>query len=508
MSTPSEKLAESLVELKRFQNEKGIAVIKSSDLSRTHRDRLVSMGFLRKVVKGWYISSRPDERPGDTTSWFTSFWYFASVYFNSRFGKHWCLSPEQSLMLHSGNRSVPKQLVVRSPKAQNNIVKLLHGTSTIDVILELPQEKELIEQEGIQIYSLTAGLLSCSPEFFIKNSTDARVCMSMIKDSSEVLSILLEGGHSFKAGRIAGAFRNIGNDRIADDIVKTMKSAGYDVREEDPFQEKLPMILSSRENSPYANRIKLMWQSMRQNVIDTFPAVKDQIVNKEEYLKKVEELYVTDAYHSLSIEGYRVTEELIEKVRTCMWNPNGNKEDKEQKNALAARGYWQTFQEVKKSIKAVLDGQNPGKVADNDHGTWYRELFASSVDVGFIKGSDLAGYRNDQVYIQGSMHTPPSKDAVRDMMPVLFDLLKEEIEPCVRTVLGHFIFVYIHPYMDGNGRIARFLMNLMLASGGYSWTIIPIEKRNDYMAALEKASVDQDIKDFTILLAGLVKESM
>ena len=66
--------------------------------------------------------------------------------------------------------------------------------------------------------------------------------------------------------------------------------------------------------------------------------------------------------------------------------------------------------------------------------------------------------------------------------------LQNETDASVRTVLGHFIFVYIHPYFDGNGRIARFLMNAMLASGNYPWTVIKVEKRNVYMAALEKAS--------------------
>jgi Fic family protein len=58
--------------------------------------------------------------------------------------------------------------------------------------------------------------------------------------------------------------------------------------------------------------------------------------------------------------------------------------------------------------------------------------------------------------------------------------------------------------MDGNGRISRFLMNAMLASGGYPWTIIPVEQRNEYLTALEKASVDQDISEFTKFLARLV----
>ena len=92
-------------------------------------------------------------------------------------------------------------------------------------------------------------------------------------------------------------------------------------------------------------------------------------------------------------------------------------------------------------------------------------------------------------------------------MPAFFDLLKEESETSVRVVLGHFIFVYIHPYFDGNGRIARFLMNAMLASGGYQWTIIPIDKRDEYMAALEKASISNNITDFVKFICKSVEES-
>ena len=75
-------------------------------------------------------------------------------------------------------------------------------------------------------------------------------------------------------------------------------------------------------------------------------------------------------------------------------------------------------------------------------------------------------------------------------------------------MLGHFVFVYIHPYMDGNGRIGRFLMNLMLASGGYPWTVIPVERRGDYMSALESASVRQDITPFATFIGGLVDARM
>ena len=87
-------------------------------------------------------------------------------------------------------------------------------------------------------------------------------------------------------------------------------------------------------------------------------------------------------------------------------------------------------------------------------------------------------------------------------------LLQEEKEASVRAVLGHFVFVFIHPYMDGNGRMGRFLMNAMLASGGYPWTVIPVEVRDEYMQALESASVDQDIEPLANFLANLVDKGL
>ena len=80
--------------------------------------------------------------------------------------------------------------------------------------------------------------------------------------------------------------------------------------------------------------------------------------------------------------------------------------------------------------------------------------------------------------------------------------------PIANIVLGHFIFVYIHPYMDGNGRMGRLLMNAMLAGGGYPWTVIPVERRDEYMQALEQASVHQNIEPFTEFLASLVDKAL
>ncbi len=503
MATPGKKLAESLEKLKDLQDNEVVG-IKASDLSRVHRERLMKNGFIREVLKGWYISAPHDEQQGDSTSWYVSFWRFCSRYLEERYGNDYCVSAEQSLILHASNNSVPNQLIIRSTKGNNLPTDLLFGTSIFVMKSPLPDKAEIEDWNGVRIVNLPSSIVHCTPSFFSKQSTDIRTAMMIIKDASELLSILLDGGHSKIAGRIAGAYRNIGQDKIADDIVKTMKSAGYDVRETDPFEKPTPIKFNFREKSPYVNRIKLMWHEMSKVIVEVFPKAPGIPTDKEAFLGQIDELYATDAYHSLSIEKYSVTPALIERVRSGEWNTKGNEEDKKQKDAMAARGYWQAFKAVKESIRKILDGENAGNVVDAEHSDWYRELFGPSVIMGLLTPSDLAGYRNNHVFIGESKHMPINKDGVRDVMPLLFELLEAEKHPGVRAVLGHFIFVYTHPYMDGNGRMGRFLMNAMLTSGGYPWTVIPVEERDNYMNALESASVDQNIKPFAEFIAWLV----
>ena len=503
MASPHEKLAASLEILRSFQ-KRGVVAIRSRELTRTHRERLIHNGFLIEIIKGWYLIARPDEVAGESTAWYASFWDFCAVYLRQRFGTNYCLSPEQSLLLHVGNRTVPDQLLVRSPKARNKVTALLHDTSLLDVRAVLPVDGQVVEKSGLRLFSVPAGLVSCGPSFFQQHPIDARAVLAMIGDASEVLAPLLEGGRSRVAGRLAGSLRSIGRNRDADDIVKTMWTAGYDIRESDPFETSILSVPAEPAQSPYVSRIHLMWQQMREVIIDAFPAASDRPVDIEAYLEIADDCYVMDAYHSLSIEGYRVSPELIERVRSGQWDPEEDADDHQIRNALAARGYWQAYQSVRHSVRKVLEGANPGTVCEEDHRDWYREMFGPEVAAGLIKPADLAGYRNRQVFIQRSRHAPPRYEAVRDCMPAFFDLLGEEAEPSVRVVLGHFIFVYIHPYMDGNGRIGRFIMNVMLASGGYPWTVIPVEKRNAYMDALENASVKQDILPFARFLASLL----
>jgi hypothetical protein len=359
---------------------------------------------------------------------------------------------------------------------------------------------------GLRLVELPAALVAASPTLFVQSPLSAQIALASLADASDVLRILLAGSHPAVAGRLAGALRAIGRPALADEIVGAMRGAGYAVTETNPFERPLRTLLpGGRPESAYVQRLRLIWAEMRERVIAAFPPAPGAPADIDALLKDAEARYVTDAYHSLSIEGYRVSATLIEKVRDGNWNPDGDARDRAPRDAMAARGYFEAHNLVKEDLVRIVRGENAGTVFRQGLPRWYQALFGPSVQAGIVRPADLAGYRNDQVFIRGALHVPPPKEAVRECMPVLFGLLETETAPQVRAVLGHFIFVYIHPYMDGNGRLGRFLMNLMLASAGYVWTVIPVQQRADYMQALEQASSFGNIEPFATFLAGLTR---
>ena len=368
----------------------------------------------------------------------------------------------------------------------------------------MPPPADLTQRDGLMLIAPEAALVKVPEVCFVRNPVDAQVVLAGIPDASNLLRRLLDGGHSVVAGRLVGAFRRIGRDDVADEIVTVMKRAGHDVRESDPFAPAQIFRTLPRTRAPIIDRLNSLWESMRAPVVAAFPTAPGLPKDTEAYLVSVDEMYRSDAYHSLSIEGYRVTPELIERVRTGDWDPDNRDSDRRSRDALAARGYWQTFRLVRETVRAAIAGDNPAVLVRAAHQDWYRELFQPSVAAGLIPASALAGYRNGPVYIRGSRHVPPRWEAVRDAMPTFFDLLEGEAEPSVRAVLGHWLLGYIHPYADGNGRMARFVMNVLLASGGYPWTIIRVDDRDAYLASLESASINQDITPFARFLAERV----
>lgn len=507
MATPNEKLAASLEQLRQAQAD-GARVFASSQFSRTTRERLVKHGFLREVMKGWLISTSPSTQPGDTTPWFASFWEFCSRYCEERLGERWHLSPEQSLLLHAAHTAIPQQVIVHSPAANNNRIDLLFGTSLFALRASgMPPARDLQVRDGVRIYRVEAALIRATESFFSQNPVEAQVVLAGIREPSDLLSRLLDGEHAVVAGRLAGALRRLGHAAIADEIVSAMKAADHDVRQTDPFDREHATAPALRATSPIVTRLATLWASSRDTVLEELPDPPGLPADRAAYLRVVDGLYELDAYHSLSIEGYQVTPDLIDRVATGAWDPDRESSDRKTADALAARGYWLAFQRVRETVRRVLSSGGDVQIVRSAHREWYRELFAPHVTAGLLTPSMLAGYRNQPVYLRGSRHVPPRSELVREAMPALFDLIESEPAPAVRAVLGHWLLGYVHPFPDGNGRIARFVMNALLASGGYPWTVIRVDDRAQYLAALEAASVASDLRPFAVFVADQMRRS-
>ena len=131
-----------------------------------------------------------------------------------------------------------------------------------------------------------------------------------------------------------------------------------------------------------------------------------------------------------------------------------------------------------------------------------------------LKGIDdeYAGvYRDQKVLISGAKHTPPDPLLIQEQMEQLIDWYKKEakqLHPITRGAMLHVNFVGIHPFIDGNGRTSRLLLNLELMKEGFPPIVIKVENRLDYYKALDKAHTEKDYNDFIRLVKVEAEDSI
>jgi Fic family protein len=107
-----------------------------------------------------------------------------------------------------------------------------------------------------------------------------------------------------------------------------------------------------------------------------------------------------------------------------------------------------------------------------------------------IDEENAGRYRKEKVIITGSKYPTPSPEKIEDLMSEFAVWLEENesnIHPIEFAAIAHKKFVFIHPFIDGNGRVGRLLMNLCLIRKGYTIAIIPPVLRHEYIMFLEKA---------------------
>ncbi len=115
-------------------------------------------------------------------------------------------------------------------------------------------------------------------------------------------------------------------------------------------------------------------------------------------------------------------------------------------------------------------------------------------------------YRKEEVRISGAGFTPPAGNEMYIQIKNFYEDLKikeKELNPIELSAWTHAEFVRIHPYIDGNGRTSRLLMNYQLLAHGYLPISIAKENRLDYYNALEEYAVNGNLQPFTDFIAEL-----
>lgn len=506
--TTNQLLAEALAAARECAVDQ---IVHFKNIKPKQQALLVKNGYLKKIIKGWYLldADLSAQTAGNSALWYESIWAFISQYLSLRFNDNYWLSTEASLDLHTENNSMPNQIVVFVKGGTEDLVQLPNNMSLLVTISKVVPEG-LIEYQGVKVFPVEIALANSTPTSFKNNPLSMQVALRNA-NFDKLAEALLRSKNIASAGRIIGAYNALKMRAESKKLEVMMTGAFNNIKIKDPFITP-PIILGmKKKEAPSASRVRIMWQEMRMGVIEVFDKREQEFDfysrPLDETLEMINELYVHDAYNSLSIEGYKVTPELIERVSKGDWSPETLEQDQKAKDALVARGYYDAFNDVKALLTEAYNKEDINYLIDVGITQWYTSLFKPCVTTGLISELDLAGFRKGPIYIRKSMHVPPASEQLMDCMAALKECISEEESFVVKVILGHLFMGFIHPFPDGNGRTARFLMNFLFVIGGYRWVVIKQETKSKYFAALESASVGKNITPFAEFILDTIKSA-
>lgn len=157
----------------------------------------------------------------------------------------------------------------------------------------------------------------------------------------------------------------------------------------------------------------------------------------------------------------------------------------------------------KKAYQYVKDCIRKGLTLDENIVKDVHALLMENILIGGI-------YRREEVVISGASHTPPAGNEMYAQIKDFYAELakKGDLNGIELAAWTHAEFVRIHPFLDGNGRTSRLLMNYQLLSRGFLPISIAKEDRLDYYNALDKYAAQGELKDFTNMVAMLEEKQL
>ena len=235
--------------------------------------------------------------------------------------------------------------------------------------------------------------------------------------------------------------------------------------------------------------------SIESRILDKFGKLNKLRPLPETAVKKLKEKFEVDmTYNSNAIEGNRLTlrETWLVLRKGITIGGKSLAEHLEAKNHLEAINHLYELVDTKRKIteKDVLE---------------LHKLVMTKVD------ESIAGkYRTQQVYIEGAAHLPPPANKVRQLMKkVIAEMNRKDagIDAIKSASRIHHLVAWIHPFVDGNGRMARLLLNLKLMRSGFPPIVMKKTERRSYYTALEKAD-DGDLYPITTMIANSEEQAL
>ncbi|MGI2026461.1 Fic family protein [Endozoicomonas acroporae] len=233
------------------------------------------------------------------------------------------------------------------------------------------------------------------------------------------------------------------------------------------------------------------------NRFDKIDALKTQLdtlrpLPKETVRSLHEALVVEWTYHSNAIEGNTLT---LKETKVVLEGITvGGKSLREHFEAINHR-------EAIEWVESVVERDEPfsERLVKTIH-----QLVLKNIDDG-----NAGRYRQENVVIAGAEHTPPDHYHLPQLMNDLVEWYQQQsYHPLERSARLHVDFVGIHPFVDGNGRTARLLMNFDLMGSGYLPVIIRKENRLAYYEALDKAHTQKDYGQFIEMVTSAQEEAL
>lgn len=493
-------------------------VWRTEDLPETWlKDMLVFLNLAYEVRRETIILAKPDAELPDLIR--SCFWEIVSCVLQPY--APYAITGIAALNWHLGSESIPKEVAVLTKSSSSRID--LHGIS----LLAIEKQPEFLQRDDIEKrvkpvitsrnYPLTIEapeslLVRLRPQYLREYpQVISAFLKAMVFKPETIRALLMQESRPIVYARLAALFEQVGKSADAELIRSIVKIT---TRYSSPGKSQivkypLPPAVTSRKglsDPVYVTRFRDQLRAYRDRMEVGLKDVRLPRWDLKKLLGYAVRTVRHDTYHSSTIEGYRVTEKEIQALIEGRPVVSGGVGREEVERRMALKGYLEAHRFV---LQSVVDHFKSGApVTEFTVREVYAHLFSPAVEAGLLTKEQLTRYRNDAVYIRHSRHVPPSHQKVDDLMRCLLEEVNGVQNQAVRALLAHYGFVTIHPYSDGNGRVARFLMNYVLSLGGIPWITVRIEDRDEYFQALEVAQCDEDIDPLIAIFSGYLKESL